>query len=190
MPNPFPGENKQLLRRECRRIPVPDPLAGSRGIVAHLTDLLQTHPEWQRIALFAALPREPDLGALPALFPERSFFYPRVTGQDMTFHRVTDAQTQLIPGAWGLREPSPSLPEIPPQDIDLILCPGTAFTRDGKRLGKGGGYYDRYLAQLHPTPPYCIGVTFSAFLLDDIPMETHDTTMNAIVSENAVFTGL
>lgn len=183
MPNPFPGENKELLRRECRRISVPDPIAASRRIVGNLADLLRAHPEWQHIALFAALPREPDLGALPALFPERLFFYPRVTGREMTFHRVTDVTTEMIPGAWGLREPSLSLPEIPPQMLDVILCPGTAFTREGKRLGKGGGYYDRFLARLHPKPPPCIGVTFAAFLLEEIPSEPHDVRMNLVVSD-------
>jgi 5-formyltetrahydrofolate cyclo-ligase len=186
VPNPIPGANKDLLRRQCRRISVPDSHVASLRIVDNLTHLLQTHPEWQRIALFAALPREPDLRSLPVQFPERSFFYPRVTGQEMTFHQVTDAETQLLSGAWGLSEPSPSLPEILPQDLDLILCPGMAFTLDGKRLGKGGGFYDRYLAPLHPTPPCCIGVTFAAFLLDDIPTESHDFLMNAIVCENTV----
>lgn len=171
-----------LLRRECRRISVPDPIAASRGIVSKLADLLRAHPGWQHIALFAALPREPDLNTLPQLFPERSFYYPRVTGQEMTFHRVTDAQTQLLPGPWGLREPSRSLPEIAPQMLDLLLCPGTAFTRDGTRLGKGGGYYDRYFANLQPRP-HCIGVTFAVFLFDEIPVENHDVRMDQVVSD-------
>lgn len=183
MPNPFPRENKQLLRRECRRISVPDPVAASRVIVGKLADLLRAHPEWHHIALFDALPREPDLSALPPLFPQRSFYLPRVTGETMTFHHVTDAATQLVPGPWGLREPSPSLPEILPRNLDLLFCPGMAFTREGKRLGKGGGYYDRFLATLVPTPPPCIGVTFAVFLRDDLPEDPHDMRMNRVVSD-------
>ena len=182
MPNPFSGENKPLLRRKCRSIAVPDPIAASRRIIDTLADLLRAHPEWQHIALFAALPREPDLNTLPALFPARTFAYPRVAEMEMTFHRVADAQTEMVPGPWGLREPSPSLPEIPPQNFDLILCPGMAFTRDGRRLGKGGGYYDRFLANLQPRP-HCIGVTFAVFLFDEIPIENHDARMDQVVSD-------
>jgi 5-formyltetrahydrofolate cyclo-ligase len=57
-----------------------------------------------------------------------------------------------------------------------------AFTRDGRRLGKGGGYYDRFLANLQPRP-YCIGVTFAALLLEQIPMEEHDIKMDQVVSD-------
>jgi len=189
VPNPFSGENKPLLRRKFRSIAVPDPIAASSRIVGTLADLVRAHPEWQHIALFAALPSEPDLSTLPALFPARTFCYPRVAKTEMTFHRVADAQTEMIPGPWGLREPSPTLPEIPPHKLDLILCPGMAFTRDCKRLGKGGGYYDRFLASLQPRP-HCIGVTFAVFLFDEIPIENHDTLMNAVVCENGLFSVL
>ena len=160
-----------------------DPVAASQSIVEKLATMLRQHPEWQSIALYAALPREPDLFQLPLLFPERAFFYPRVQGNSMTFHRIIDSEKKLIAGPWGLREPAASLPEIDAKSIDLILCPGMAFTHDGKRLGKGGGYYDRYLSHGDETRPYRIGVTFRAFLLEDIPHDTHDIRMHEVVCD-------
>jgi len=183
VPNPDSAKIKQALRRQLRTISVADPVVASRTIVGSLATLLRAHPEWHGIAIFAALPREPDLAELPSLFPDRAFFYPRVQEKTMTFHQVADPRNELIAGPWGLSEPMPSLPLATAADIDVILCPGTAFTRDGKRLGKGGGYYDRYLHECGATRPRCIGVTFAAMIVDDLPHEAHDIIMDQVVSE-------
>ncbi len=183
MPNPDPVKIKHALRRQLRTISVADPVAASRAIVGSLATLLRAHPEWHSIAIFAALPREPNLADLLALFPDRAFFYPRVQEKTMTFHRVADPENELIAGPWGLSEPIESLPLATAAEIDVMLCPGTAFTRDGKRLGKGGGYYDLYLHACGATRPTCIGVTFAAMIVDDLPHEAHDIVMDHVVSE-------
>ncbi len=181
MPNPDTPDLKKTLRQQLRKVVVIDPIAASLSIVEKIATMLSQHPEWQAIALFAALPREPDISSLLALFPERAFFYPRVQGNAMTFHRIVDPEKDLIAGPWGLREPVLSLPEIDAHSLDLILCPGMAFTRDGKRLGKGGGYYDRYLDHGNETRPHRVGVTFTEFMLEDLPYETHDIRMHEVV---------
>jgi 5-formyltetrahydrofolate cyclo-ligase len=63
--------------------------------------------------------------------------------------------------------------------------PGLAFTRKGLRLGRGGGYYDRYLAALPPTT-LKIGVCFALQLVDAMPTEPHDQRMNAVVTEEGL----
>ena len=67
----------------------------------------------------------------------------------------------------------------PPEAIDLLIVPGMAFTREGARLGRGKGYYDRYLAQsaLHAC---CIGVCFAHQLVADLPVEPHDRSMEVV----------
>lgn len=182
MPNPSVAKNKIRLRKQLQEIVVADPATASQAIVETLAILLGQHPEWQCIALYAALPGEPDLSALPTRFSERRFVYPRMQGDFMTFHRVCDPEKEMITGPWGLREPMGSMPHVSGQDIDVMLCPGMAFTRDGKRLGKGKGYYDRFLEACAAPRPHCIGLCFSEFVREDLPSESHDFRMDQLVS--------
>lgn len=183
MPNPDLTAWKKKLRRHLRSVTVENPITASQRIVERLSTIIAAHPEWRCIALFAALPSEPDLQALHSRFQDRKWIYPRVIGDEMMFHEVHQPDKQLVVARWSLREPIESLPLVLPQEIDLILCPGMAFTNDGKRLGKGGGFYDRFLSQCKNDRPYRIGVTFAEHLVDDIPLEPHDATMHAVVCD-------
>jgi 5-formyltetrahydrofolate cyclo-ligase len=66
-------------------------------------------------------------------------------------------------------------------EIDLWLIPGLAFSPDGIRLGRGGGYYDRLLAGTSGTKA---GILYECQLMPDIPFESHDICMNILVMEN------
>jgi 5-formyltetrahydrofolate cyclo-ligase len=67
-------------------------------------------------------------------------------------------------------------------EIDLILVPGVAFSKDRHRLGRGGGFFDRLLAG-RAANAFKLGICFSFQVLDTIPTESHDIAMNAIVSD-------
>lgn len=73
-------------------------------------------------------------------------------------------------------------PPPDPRSIDVVIVPGTAFTVDGRRLGQGGGWYDRFLPT---TRPDClaIGVCFAPQLLDDLPTADHDVVMDLVVTD-------
>jgi 5-formyltetrahydrofolate cyclo-ligase len=77
---------------------------------------------------------------------------------------------------------NPAARVVPPEEIDVILVPGLAFTRLGQRLGRGGGYYDRYLASL-PAKTLKIGVCFGFQIVDALPTESHDQAVAAVVTE-------
>lgn len=64
--------------------------------------------------------------------------------------------------------------------IEVAIIPGVAFTKDGKRLGRGGGYYDRLLPKL--ANAYKVGVCFPFQLLDDIPTDIYDIRMDEVIS--------
>ena len=162
---------------------VADPVDCSRAITSEVARLLAEHPEWHCIATFFPLAGEPDLRLLSGSFPDRGFVYPRMEGSDMTFHRVTDPTAELTPTRWNLREPLAELPLVTHEEINVMLCPGMAFDTKGRRLGKGRGFYDRYLADSHPGRPFLIGVTFSTYLFCQIPHESHDVTMDLVVTE-------
>ena len=183
MSNPSIDENKRLLRRECRSRAIVNADRASAVIVDRLAGLLRDQPTWRCVAIYVALSGEPDLRALPILFPDRTFVYPRVQGADMSFHHVVDLATDLVTGPWGLSEPAPHLAITPLEEIDVMLCPGMAFTANGKRLGKGKGFYDRYLGQNGTRRPHLIGITFSEYLLDDIPCDEHDMRMDQVITD-------
>lgn len=157
----------------------------SRAISAAIA----AHPAFargNRIAMFSPLPSEPDI---EWLWKEgaRGFCYPRVVGQEVEFVDVQRLD-DLAPAAWNpaVREPAFTTARIiPPAEIDLILVPGLAFTRDGRRLGRGGGFYDRFLAQL-PARAVKLGVCFDRQVVEALPSEAHDQRMDAVMTESGL----
>jgi 5-formyltetrahydrofolate cyclo-ligase len=83
---------------------------------------------------------------------------------------------------WNLREPDlRTAMVVDPRAIDLILVPGVAFTHEGFRVGRGGGYYDRFLAepQLHARR---LGVCFARQLVPSVPLEAHDQRVDRVIA--------
>lgn len=133
------------------------------------------------VALYCALDDEPATAEVLARWHAQGLriVVPRVEGEVMQFYDWSPA-TQCR-GAFGIEEPTAEATRCAPQEIDLMVVPGIAFTADGRRLGRGRGYYDRYLAQkaLHA---YTIGVCYPHQLLDTLPTEPHDQPLNEVVS--------
>ena len=92
--------------------------------------------------------------------------------------RRYSGKADLQEGAFGIMEPCGEL-FTDYEAIDVAIIPGMAFDRHGNRLGRGKGYYDRFLPLL-PTRVFKIGVCFPFQLLDDIPMEEHDIKMDVV----------
>jgi 5-formyltetrahydrofolate cyclo-ligase len=85
---------------------------------------------------------------------------------------------------YGIRTPSEPVEVVPPEDIDLILVPGAAFTEHGDRLGKGKGFYDRFLPKCTKGVP--MGVANEVMLVDELPMNPHDVKIRYLVTEKAL----
>ena len=122
---------------------------------------------------FAALPGEPIVWRLPGRMA-----WPRVDGTDLVF--CACLQTDLVPGWRGILEPPDTAPLVDP---DLILVPGLAFSPAGDRLGRGKGFYDRYLSG---SKALTIGVTDQAGIYSDIPKVSLDYTVDLVVTEGPV----
>jgi 5-formyltetrahydrofolate cyclo-ligase len=131
------------------------------------------------VALFAPKLTEPDLDLFwdLDLLGDHLVSYPRCEGKALSFH-VVSALSELLPGRFGIREPRTGLT---PERLDLIVVPGLAFTAAGHRLGHGAGFYDRFLSALPPTTVK-IGVCFEFQLLPEIPHESHDALVDAVVT--------
>ena len=108
---------------------------------------------------------------------------PRVneTTRMIELHHVRDAVAEIATGYRGIPEPLASLPRVDPLDVEWILVPGVAFDMQGRRLGYGGGYYDRLLPLLPPRASRVAGA-FDLQLVDSIPAAPHDLTVNAIAT--------
>lgn len=87
--------------------------------------------------------------------------------------------SSLIEGAYGIIEPQGDK-VCATEEIDLMVVPGVAFTRDGVRLGRGKGYYDRYLAR-EGFRAYTVGVCYACQLLRELPSEEHDRRVDIVV---------
>lgn len=89
----------------------------------------------------------------------------------------------LKEGRFGIPEPEPSGPPESPEPSDLFIVPAVALGRDGRRIGHGGGYYDRYLAD---SAAFKVGICFDAVLFDRLPSDGYDIPVDMIITETGV----
>ena len=90
----------------------------------------------------------------------------------------------VVAGRFGIREPSHEAQEISPAEIDVWLVPGLAFTPDGARLGYGGGYYDRFLANARQNAE-SIAIAYPFQILASLPVSPHDIAVSRILALDA-----
>ena len=187
-PLPDTATQKQQLRRSCRQVRKALGEAKRQQASLSICAWIEAWPVFQRSAVILAylpIPGEVDLTPLLARQPHKRWFLPRILPQEdhrMLFHPYVAGR--LIPHPFGMLEPDPDLPVIPPGDIQLALVPGLAFDRLGRRLGYGGGYFDRFLATF---TGISLGVVFHALLLDHLPFAEHDILVQYLVTESGIF---
>ncbi len=87
----------------------------------------------------------------------------------------------LVPGAFGIPEPVPEARLIRPEEIDLAVIPWLSCDGKGRRLGKGGGYYDRYL---EGTTFLRAALCWQQMMEKEIPVDIHDQRMDVVITEN------
>lgn len=96
---------------------------------------------------------------------------------------VIDFERDLEKGFKGLIEPKKeTLRPVSSDELDLILVPGLSFTKAGHRLGYGGGYYDRFLADISKDIPK-VALTLELQIVDTLPIESYDVPMDFILTE-------
>jgi 5-formyltetrahydrofolate cyclo-ligase len=169
---------KQMLRAKMKEAlrSFPEKSVASRRLREHL----YSFSLWESARVvfgFRSLPGEPDWmgGELP---PEKIFAYPRAGDDGMLVFLLA---SEFRTGALGIHEPVGAMMAPSP---DLVLVPGLAFDTTGARLGRGKGFYDRWLAA-NPTVR-SVGICFKCQILESLPFEAHDARMSAIVSEEGV----
>lgn len=111
------------------------------------------------------------------------------TSRAMTPVRVSNLGADLVPDLvnqrLGLKLPRGDLPEVPIGELSAVIVPGLAFDHRGHRLGRGGGFYDRFLGRMSKDVR-TIGVAFEVQVVAEVPVEGHDARLGALVTEARV----
>lgn len=105
---------------------------------------------------------------------------PRVEADKISFYEISSCD-HLSKSRWGILEP---LPDRKITDIDLLIVPGIAFDKMGRRLGYGRGYFDRYIGINKPR--FTIGLAYSFQLVESLPHYNHDQILDAIAIESKI----
>ena len=175
--------SKQDIRKMLRQ----RESTGSSAEASAIISQLRHHPHVlsaRTLLLYSALPDEVQINPLfdRLVAQGKTILLPRVVSDtDMELRLYTCADS-LQSGAFGIMEPTG--PHFTDYDaIDVAVVPGVAFDAEGHRLGRGKGYYDRFLPLIPGA--YKIGLCFPWQLVDEVPADAHDIMMDCVISQNA-----
>lgn len=179
-------EDKKLLRKKFSEIRKNIPHKTEKDILIK-NIFLENARNADTILLYASFGTEID-----TLFMAEELMKTHITAFPvshengiMTFH-IVHSLDQLHKGMYGIYEPDISLPQPVINDHTICILPGLAFTKDGSRLGYGGGYYDRFLEkypQINKT-----ALTYEELITENLPVMPHDIKADYIVTpERTVF---
>lgn len=191
---PPPPEGLEQAKRAAR--------AHSRAAVAALSpadrarwaagaEALRATREWKRARVvlgFVPDGSEPPMRPLlqAALDEGKRLALPRMEWDEQRVRPllVTDLE-ELEARRHGIGEPPSWCPAVDPSEIDLVLVPGVAFDRTGRRVGRGGGFYDRFLASLGGRASR-VGVCFACQVVEAAPAGAHDERVTMLATEDGV----
>jgi 5-formyltetrahydrofolate cyclo-ligase len=140
-----------------------------------------------RVALYASLPYELPTRALFEGLVEIGVvrLLPRIRDDRIEFAAVEN-WVELEAGAFDVLEPPDHLPSVSLTARDVVIVPGRAFDESGNRLGHGKAYYDRAFSGDRSESPRLIGAAFEIQIVPRVPHDSHDRSMDAIVTEKGL----
>ena len=149
---------------------------------------LQEFQEADTIMMFLSMREEIDTteAILSAWQQGKTVLVPKVCQQQghMTAVEIKSLEDGLTTDPVGLRNPITDI-AVPFERIDLVVTPGLGFDRTGHRLGRGGGYYDRFLANQRLLAAKC-GFGFAEQIVDSVPISQHDQLVDFLVTDEEV----
>lgn len=157
------------------------------------------YPVWKRASLIlvhVSMDSEPDTFPIivQALQEGKLTALPRVSGSSMEFHVLppgnknrSEIMELLEPHKYGFSQPLASLPVIRPSGhlVSLMLVPGVAFDTQGNRLGRGKGYYDRYI-DTYEAFLHTLGICFQEQVVAQVSAHSSDKRVRALISDSGI----
>jgi 5-formyltetrahydrofolate cyclo-ligase len=180
-------EQKRLIRRELKTHSTRLDQCERVSLGAQASNQLLNAPWFSRIKfILGYVPLQDEvemdlfsLGSKPLALPR----FDKSTG--VYCAAILTGQIKDLPrGQFGIPEPPAGAACIPLNALDLVLVPGVAFDRAGRRLGRGLGFYDRLLAEV---PGVKCGVAYDWQILSELPAEPHDMSVDFIVTPTQFF---
>jgi len=178
---------RQSVQVELRRIGLAQVAACSRQIMDRIVSLA-AYKDARAVLLYGASPTEVHVDELAEVCAAagKRVGVPRVDWARGTLTPLwaADWEEDLVAGRFKIREPREGLEAAALGDFDLIITPGLAFDEHGGRLGRGAGFYDRFLSSPERRGLLC-GVCFDVQIVSEsIPLEPHDVLMDAVLTES------
>lgn len=187
---------KALIRGEVKEAIGRMTKTDRRRLSSVIGDRVVCLPAWahsDHLLVFSSTADEVDTGPLirAARRVGKVVYLPRIFGRDIRFHLFASFGLERHP--YGMLEPPPEAPlwsvgaAYPTPRRTVIICPGLAFDHEGMRLGRGKGYYDRFLATLHQSGSEgvtVIGICFDIQTIARVPSGPEDQRMDAVVTES------
>ena len=184
---------KQAARRAARQQLAQISPQEFSAIGAAMWQTLQAQPAWQNaesVFCFVGALHEPDTMPIlqGALSAGKQLLVPRIAGPGQMQLVPLQSLEQLQPGAFGILEPPQALPAVPAgSGVQLAVLPCLAAARSGARLGHGGGYYDRFLANYSGQR---LILCPEALLAQSLPTGPLDEPAQAVLTEKALYGSL
>lgn len=177
---------RQQVRKKKNSLDFLQRMQASRLIFEDIEQMPEFH-EASCIMLYHALSDEPNsIHYIKKWSYTKTIYLPIVRDNDIALGKYLD-NASLIKGKFNIMEPlvevqfnstSPKENGLLPQ---IIIIPGVAFTKTGKRLGRGKGYYDRFLNSATIKNAFKIGVCFKFQIYNDLPTDSQDIAMNKVI---------
>lgn len=149
---------------------------------------LQEFQKAHTVFCFISMPNEVDTHAIIETCWKygKTVCVPRCEDRGIMYAYRIDSWSDVKAGTWNILEPVKGCIQMDPKDIDFAIIPCCTATTDGRRLGFGGGFYDRYLLKTNCTKAV---LCRSALLCEELPMEAYDQYMDIVISDDGVYYG-
>ena len=177
-------EVKKALRKQIRAaknaVPFCEKLSRSETLMAQV-EKLEQFQNARTVLLYWSMDDEVQThDFVNRWYKEKRLLLPCVDGDDLRLRQYTGPECMQAGEQFGIGEPTgPEFTNL--ESIDMIIVPGVAFDREGNRMGRGRGFYDRLLST---TPnAFKVGVAFGFQRVEQVPTEPFDIKMNKVIHE-------
>ena len=172
---------KNEIRYKMKSLRVVMPESARKAAAEEVFDRLEKTAAFllaDRIMMYHSLPDELYThDFLRKWAGKKRFYLPRINGVDLEVLPYEESRLEL--GTFHIEEPTGN-DVTDPSEIELVVVPAVAYDRNGRRLGRGKGFYDRFLKQTKATK---VGVGYEFQLVDQLPSEPHDIPMDIVITQ-------